>query len=118
MTAQQHGQAVTPPAGLAAWLLSHARQDALDGRPVPAWLTAYVRDLLDPAPMPASGHMFEPPEKIEISSTEMANRTGYSVRHIRRMCRAGQLTARRAGRDWLIKVEDMDGHDEGDTESR
>ncbi|MGW2143204.1 helix-turn-helix domain-containing protein [Nonomuraea bangladeshensis] len=41
----------------------------------------------------------------------MAARTGYTVQHVRRMCRTGRLPARRAGRDWLITVEE-EPHDD------
>lgn len=111
MSAPHHGQAVTPPPGLAAWLLSHAQEDARRERPVPTWLTDYLRELLNPAPMSASGHVFESPETIEISTTEMSSRTGYTVRHIRRLCQAGHLKARRAGRAWLIQVKENHGED-------
>ncbi|GHE28679.1 hypothetical protein GCM10017673_33960 [Streptosporangium violaceochromogenes] len=115
MTAPHHGQAVTPPPGLAAWLLTHARDDALHGRPVPAWLTAYIRTLLNPAPTFPSEHVFDQPETLEISTADMATRTGYTVQHIRRLCRTGHLTARRAGRDWLIQVKEnhAEDHTEG-----
>lgn len=97
---------------LSAWMLAHARDDVMRGRHVPEELAALVRDLLNPPTFP-SEHPFESPAKLEISSAQMAERTGYTVQHIRRLCRAGRLPARRAGRDWWVTVEEehQDDHE-------
>lgn len=110
--------AAVPQAGtaaastLSAWMLDHARNDVMRGRRVPDELAALVRDLLNPPTFP-SEHPFESPAKLEISSAQMAERTGYTVQHIRRLCRAGRLPARRAGRDWWVTVEEehQDDHE-------
>lgn len=101
-----------------AWLNRHgftqdmitaARRDWEDGGDVPPQVVPFINELLHPPPMSATGHRSGPPETIEVTSAEMARRTGYSTRHVRRLCRTGKLTARRNGRDWLITTEENDG---------
>lgn len=85
----------TPPADQLA-----ALADAL-GMPVDALYTDGP-----PAPREASaaveldGHRQAPNAAVTV--TEYARRTGRSTAHVRRLCRLGQLPARRTDRVWLI----------------
>ena len=87
-------------------LLSTARALHLAGKPIPSDLERAARLLLAlDQPMSAHGPKSGPTETIEITTAEMARRMGCSARHVRRLIPEGSLRARRAGRDWLITVE-------------
>ena len=40
-----------------------------------------------------------------ISVAEVARRTGYSERHVRRLCQEQRIKCLRVGRDWLTTLE-------------
>ncbi|MDG4788094.1 helix-turn-helix domain-containing protein [Micromonospora sp. WMMD1102] len=54
--------------------------------------------------------------KVEISTTEAAAVLGCSVQFVRRLCRSGGVSARRAGRrTWLVDVASLDHYRYGGT---
>ncbi|GGK59940.1 hypothetical protein Ppa06_26340 [Planomonospora parontospora subsp. parontospora] len=56
----------------------------------------------DETPAPATGI-------VESTVHEVAVRMGCSPQYVRRLCASGVLRARRAGRQWLIQVDDQRG---------
>lgn len=92
-----------PRGSVAHWITQHAHEDAVKGRALPPGLAALVRELL--SGKSDTGPKIKRPAIVEVTSAEYAKRTGYSQRHIRRLARAGKLTARRDGHDWLITTE-------------
>lgn len=95
----------------AGWIIDHANEDRRRERPLPPRLAALVRMLLNGES--DTGPRNNRPAIVEVTTAQYAQRTGYSQRHIRRLARAGKLTARRDGHDWLITTEDAhDGEDE------
>lgn len=88
----------------ARWIIERAHEEKLRNRPLPPRLAALVQHLLNPVESD-TGPKIKRPAIVEVTSAEYAKRTGYSQRHIRRLARAGKLTARRDGHDWLITTE-------------
>ncbi len=48
------------------------------------------------------------PDLSHITSTESAKRLGYTVQHVRRLIRQGQLQGFKLGRDWMVREESVD----------
>jgi excisionase family DNA binding protein len=44
-----------------------------------------------------------------ISSSEAAHRLGYTVQHIRRLIKQGDLKGAKIGRDWVVEAPSVDG---------
>jgi len=60
------------------------------------------RDALTNIGLDLSGLEWSPVQNRFLSTNEAATRLGVSRQYIGRLARAGRLSARRAGRDWLI----------------
>jgi excisionase family DNA binding protein len=45
-----------------------------------------------------------------INTTEAAALTGYTQAYMRRLARTGQIEARKVGRDWLVKRDEVLAH--------
>lgn len=43
-----------------------------------------------------------------ISSAETATRLGYTVQHVRRLIKQGDLRGAKVGRDWLVEAPSVD----------
>lgn len=43
-----------------------------------------------------------------ISSAETATRLGYTVQHVRRLIKQGDLKGAKMGRDWLVEASSVD----------
>jgi excisionase family DNA binding protein len=98
---------VTSP-DLAHWLISHARQDAEAGRPLPPGFGDLVRGILDPYTSSHTGTKIAAPATVDLSVEQMAEHMGCSPRYVRRLCQQGKLTARRTGRrSWTITVQEQ-----------
>lgn len=59
-------------------------------------------------PASASGSPPAGPPIVEISTSEAADTLGATTSYVRQLCRAGAVSARRPGRDWLIDRASLD----------
>ena len=98
---------MTSAPDLAAWMIGHARADVIQGRPLPAGLRDHIRHLLTPPTLPSEPDL-DRREMIEVSSTRYAELSGYTVQHIRRLCRTGRLPGYLMNRGTIVT---MDGSD-------
>lgn len=98
---------------LADWLIAAARDAAMRGRPVPPCVIEHIRDLRQAGRMSDTGRAETGPAIIEVSTDEAARILGCTPRHVRRLCQAGRLSARRAGRRaWMITLNDLTDYDD------
>lgn len=101
---------------LLRYLVRHLVRDARDGGAVALpGLAGYLRDLAEAdrgATVADDGHERDVPGSLDgvtamVTVSQMAERSGYSCRSLRRWAASGRLRARRAGRTWLIDPDSM-----------
>lgn len=101
---------------LLRYLVRHLVRDARDGGAVVLpGLAGYLRDL---AEVDRAGTVADDGQECEesgslksvtamVTVSQMAERSGFSCRSLRRWAASGRLRARRAGRTWLIDPESI-----------
>lgn len=106
-----------PPPSLAGpllrYLVAHLVRDARDGGAVALpGLAAYLRQLAEAAGTVADdGHDQGDSDSLDLPAmvtvAELAEQSGHSCRTLRRWAASGRLTARRAGRTWVIDPDSL-----------
>lgn len=97
-----------------AWLVAYVSTKARTDAMVNGGFSSLALEFIDAGTLAAQIQTVTPAEvpitepdtpgtgKIEVSTVTAAEMRGCSPEMIRRMCRAGQIEARRLGRSWLI----------------